>query len=42
MKFIPTSIPDVMLIEPQAFPDQRGFFMETWQLEKFSAAVTTR
>jgi|SRR5712671_5829772 len=38
MKFVPTSIPDVVLIEPQAFSDQRGFFMETWQLEKFSAA----
>ena len=27
-----------MLIEPQVFGDARGFFMETWQIEKFAAA----
>ncbi len=27
-----------VLIEPQVFGDARGFFMETWQAEKFAAA----
>jgi dTDP-4-dehydrorhamnose 3,5-epimerase len=26
------------LIEPKVFGDARGFFMETWQIEKFAAA----
>ncbi len=38
MKFIPTSIPDVVLIEPEIFGDNRGFFMETWRAEKFAGA----
>ena len=36
MKFTPTSIPDVILIEPQIFGDHRGFFMETFQVKKFA------
>lgn len=35
MNFIPTEIPDVTLIEPRVFVDERGFFMETWHKEKF-------
>jgi len=38
MKFQETPIKDVVLIEPQVFGDARGFFMETWQVEKFAAA----
>ena len=38
MKFIDTPIRDVVLIEPQVFGDERGFFMETWQEPKFRAA----
>jgi dTDP-4-dehydrorhamnose 3,5-epimerase len=38
MKFTKTPIADVVLIEPQVFGDARGFFMETWQEEKFKAA----
>jgi dTDP-4-dehydrorhamnose 3,5-epimerase len=38
MKFNDTPIQDVMLIEPQVFGDARGFFLETWQQEKFAAA----
>ncbi|HEY0745270.1 MAG TPA: dTDP-4-dehydrorhamnose 3,5-epimerase [Steroidobacteraceae bacterium] len=41
MKFLTTPIQDVMLIEPQVFGDARGFFMETWQAEKFAAAGIT-
>lgn len=38
MKFLPTPLPDVILIEPQVFGDQRGFFMETWETRKFAQA----
>ena len=38
MQFIPTRIGDVVLIKPKIFGDNRGFFMETWQEEKFAAA----
>jgi dTDP-4-dehydrorhamnose 3,5-epimerase len=38
MKFQATPIQDVMLIEPQVFGDARGFFLESWQAEKFAAA----
>jgi dTDP-4-dehydrorhamnose 3,5-epimerase len=40
MKVIETSIPDVKIIEPQVFGDERGFFMETWQQKKFEELVT--
>lgn len=30
MKAIPTAIPDVLLIEPKVFGDERGFFYESW------------
>jgi dTDP-4-dehydrorhamnose 3,5-epimerase len=38
MKFLDTPIKDVVLIEPQVFGDARGFFLETWQAQKFVAA----
>ena len=38
MKFLPTRLPDVVLIEPEMYGDQRGFFMETWHARKFAAA----
>ncbi|GAB4578730.1 MAG: dTDP-4-dehydrorhamnose 3,5-epimerase [Anaerolineales bacterium] len=41
MRFTSTSIPDVILIEPQIFGDHRGFFMETFQLKKFAAGGIT-
>jgi dTDP-4-dehydrorhamnose 3,5-epimerase len=37
MKFVPTRIPDVVVVEPRVFDDARGFFMETWQKQKFAA-----
>lgn len=39
MKFIPTTIPEVMIIEPRIFGDNRGFFMETWQHRQFNSQV---
>jgi dTDP-4-dehydrorhamnose 3,5-epimerase len=35
MKFIPTAIPDVIVVDPEVFGDARGFFMETWHARKF-------
>ncbi|MEZ9835248.1 dTDP-4-dehydrorhamnose 3,5-epimerase [Vibrio breoganii] len=40
MKVIETEIPDVKIIEPAVFGDERGFFMETWQQKKFEELVT--
>ncbi len=38
MKFHQTPIAGMMMIEPQVFGDDRGFFMETWHAAKFAAA----
>ena len=38
MKFTPTRLADVLLIEPRVFGDERGFFMETFQQERFKNA----
>jgi dTDP-4-dehydrorhamnose 3,5-epimerase len=38
MQIIKTEIPDVLIIEPKLFGDQRGFFLETYQLERYAAA----
>jgi dTDP-4-dehydrorhamnose 3,5-epimerase len=39
MKVIPTSIPDVLIIEPKVFGDARGFFFESFNQRAFNAAV---
>lgn len=31
MKITATTIPDVLILEPQVHGDHRGFFMETWR-----------
>jgi dTDP-4-dehydrorhamnose 3,5-epimerase len=38
MKFKPTRLAEVVLVEPKVFEDPRGFFMETWEAKKFAAA----
>ena len=35
MKAIPLAIPDVVLIEPQVFGDERGFFFESYNQSRF-------
>lgn len=35
MKFIDTAIPEVKIIEPQVFGDERGFFLETFRTTLF-------
>lgn len=36
MNIIPTKIPEVLIIEPRVFGDERGFFMETWNQQAFA------
>ena len=39
MKVTHLNIPDVLLIEPQVFEDDRGFFFESFNQKKFEEAV---
>ncbi|MDY0212993.1 MAG: dTDP-4-dehydrorhamnose 3,5-epimerase [Desulfuromonadaceae bacterium] len=39
MNVIKTKIPEVLILEPKVFGDERGFFMESWNQEVFSQAV---
>jgi dTDP-4-dehydrorhamnose 3,5-epimerase len=39
MKVIPTSIPDVLILEPKIFGDTRGFFLESFNQKAFEAAT---
>jgi len=39
MKATPLAIPDVFLIEPQVFGDERGFFFESFNQAKFEQAI---
>ncbi|HUF39913.1 MAG TPA: dTDP-4-dehydrorhamnose 3,5-epimerase [Anaerolineales bacterium] len=41
MEFLPTAIPDVVLIRPKVFGDARGFFMETFHARRFAEAGIT-
>ena len=39
MKVTPQTIPDVLLIEPKVFGDERGFFYESFNQNAFNAAT---
>lgn len=39
MKAIPLAIPDVVLIEPKVFGDERGFFFESFNQAQFEQAI---
>lgn len=39
MKITDTAIPDVKLIEPAVFGDERGFFFESFNLKAFQEAI---
>lgn len=39
MNIIRTEIPDVLIIEPQVFGDERGFFFESFNQKQFDIAV---
>jgi dTDP-4-dehydrorhamnose 3,5-epimerase len=36
MNVIPQAIPEVLLIEPRVFGDSRGFFIETFNVERYA------
>ena len=38
MEFQKLDIPDVMLVKPKVFGDERGYFFEIWEARKFTAA----
>ncbi len=38
MKVTPTALPEVLLIEPRVFGDDRGFFYESWNKRAFAEA----
>lgn len=38
MNIINTKLPGVLIIEPQVFGDQRGYFMEAWQQQRYRDA----
>jgi dTDP-4-dehydrorhamnose 3,5-epimerase len=42
MKVTPLNIPDVLLIEPQVFDDERGFFYESFNQNKFEEAISRK
>ena len=37
MRFVPTDLPGVVLVEPDIHRDDRGFFLETYHAEKYRA-----
>ncbi|PZO61373.1 MAG: dTDP-4-dehydrorhamnose 3,5-epimerase [Phormidesmis priestleyi] len=41
LKITPTKIPDVLVIEPKVFRDERGFFLESFNQRAFDEAVGT-
>ena len=41
MNVIPTAIPDVLIIEPKVFGDERGFFYESFNQKAFNEAIGT-
>lgn len=38
MKVLDTDLPEVKIIEPDVFGDERGFFMETWNRKRYAGA----
>lgn len=38
MKVIPTELPGVLLVDPVVFPDERGYFLETWSEPRYAEA----
>jgi dTDP-4-dehydrorhamnose 3,5-epimerase len=39
MQFIPTSIPDVVIIEPKVWADSRGYFFESYRHDLFQQQI---
>lgn len=41
MNIVSTAIPDVLIIEPKVFEDERGYFYESFNESKFSSLTST-
>ena len=41
MKFTPTELPDVVVVDPDVHRDARGFFLETYHRQKYAAGGIT-
>ena len=39
MRVIPTALPEVLVLEPAVFGDERGFFLESWNARTFREAT---
>lgn len=39
MQLIPTSIPEVVILEPRLFRDERGYFFESFSEQRFAELV---
>ena len=39
MNVVRSEIPDVLVLEPRVFEDERGFFLESWNAREFQSAV---
>lgn len=39
MRVVETALPGVLIIEPKVFGDERGFFVETFQAERYRTAA---
>lgn len=42
MNVVATDIPEVLILEPKLFGDQRGFFVETYQIRRYADAGIER
>jgi len=39
MKVVRTAIPDIVILEPRVFADERGLFLETWNVRDLRGAL---
>lgn len=39
IKIRPTAIPEVLLVEPSVYSDERGFFLESWSSREFEKII---
>lgn len=39
LRVTPTALPEVLLVQPRVFGDERGFFLESWNQRDFDAAL---
>jgi len=42
MEFIPTRIPEIILVKPKIYEDSRGYFMEVYREDRFSIEGISR